>query len=168
MQTDGEVLAPLSQHPQCPEGLFFGPSSMSILGSRALLCNFKHFLLSKSAQPFATLCCPHVRPDFNDCLFFCPCSLSSFPSSFHIFGCDPAEPSDSLLLNAAAHQSTPGSNNSSMLLPGINNFRRGTLQTTPVLKADKISNLASQQCSISPCCSLCCRHPSPHTHSLTS
>lgn len=34
MQTDGEVLGSLSQHPQCPEGLFFGPGSMSFLGSR--------------------------------------------------------------------------------------------------------------------------------------
>lgn len=36
MQTDGEVLAPLSQHPRRPEGLFSGPGSMSFLGSRAL------------------------------------------------------------------------------------------------------------------------------------
>lgn len=67
----------------------------------------------------------------TDCFFLC--SLSSFPSSFHIFGCDPAEPGDSLLLNAAAHQSTPGSSDSSMLLPGINKSRRGAFQTSPVL-----------------------------------
>lgn len=130
-----------------------------------LLCNFKHFLLSNSAQCFATLCCPHVRRDFNDCLFF-PCSLYSFPSSFHIFGCDPAEPSDSLLLNATAHQSTPGFSNSSMLLPGINKSRRGAFLTSPVLQADIISNLASQQCLMSPCFFLCCRHPRPLSHSL--
>lgn len=98
--------------------------------------------------------------------FFFLCCLSSFPSSFHIFGCDPAEPSDSLLLNAAAPQCTAGSCDSSMLLPGINKSRRGASQTSPVLQADKISNLASQQCLMSPCCSLCCRHPSPHPSSL--
>lgn len=31
-QTDGEEL---SQHPQCPEGLFFTLGSVSVLGSRA-------------------------------------------------------------------------------------------------------------------------------------
>lgn len=34
MQTDDELLVLLSQHPQCPEGLFFGTGSMSFLGSK--------------------------------------------------------------------------------------------------------------------------------------
>lgn len=66
------------------------------------------------------------------------CSVASFPSSFHIFGCDPAGPSDSLLLNAAAHQSTPTPPlpqqfYSSSLLPEMSNSRRGAFQTFPAL-----------------------------------
>lgn len=71
IQTDGEVLAPLSHHTQCPEGLFFFLLVQSVsLVPEPLLCNSQHFLLSKSAQTFATLCCPHVRSDFKDRLSF--------------------------------------------------------------------------------------------------
>lgn len=66
------------------------------------------------------------------CLF-CWLLCCSFLSSFHIFGCDPTGPSDSLLLNAAAHQSTPGSGSSSSPLPGMSESRRGASQTSPVL-----------------------------------
>lgn len=52
-------------------GCFFFLLVQSVsLVPEPLLCNSQHFLLSKSAQTFATLCCPHVRSDFKDRLSF--------------------------------------------------------------------------------------------------
>lgn len=136
IQTDGEVFAPLSHHTQCPEGLFFFffswfnqflwfQSPCFVIPSTFSFQNLLRLLLLFAA--------PMSDQILKTGCLFCWLLCCSFLSSFHIFGCDPTGPSDSLLLNAAAHQSTPGSGNSSSPLPGMSESRRGASQTSPVL-----------------------------------